>query len=125
MRLQRLVGDGVLICTSFGSTAYNYSLRGAIVYDDFDTLQITPIAALNHNIYKCLLNSLNVPGNKIISVKPIKRTKKLLLTVDDRKVLLDENSLIETKIGRHINCLRTNNYSYTKRIYEKYTKYKN
>ena len=37
-------GDGLLVATSIGSTAYNVSLNGSIVYGDLHTLQITPIA---------------------------------------------------------------------------------
>ena len=120
--LEKFVGDGVLICTSFGSTAYNFNLRGAIVYSDFDTLQISPLAPSNHNVYRNLLNSVIVPGNRIITIKPIDRTKDLLLIADDNQIRLENNTSIETKIGKHIKCLRTNNYDYTKRINEKYTK---
>ena len=49
--LENYVGDGILISTSFGSTAYNLSFGGSIVYNTFDTLQITPIAPLNNKSY--------------------------------------------------------------------------
>ena len=62
-------------------------------------------------------------GDKIISIKPESRTKNLLLLIDDNIIInLDQNTNIETTIGEHINCLCTNNYSFTKRIHEKYTK---
>ena len=121
--LENFVGDGVCICTSFGSPAYNYSLGGAIVDRCFDTLQITPIAPINHNEKSSLKSSYICSVDKIISVKAEDRTKNLLLLLDDsKKIYLDQNTYIETTIGRHINCLCTNNYSYTKRIHEKYTK---
>ena len=41
-KLENFVGDGVVISTSFGSTAYNLSLGGAIVYNTFHSLQISP-----------------------------------------------------------------------------------
>ena len=120
--LENYVGDGVCICTSFGSTAYNYSLGGSIVDRCFDTLQITPIAPINHNEKSSLKSSYIGPGDNIISVKPENRTKNLLLSIDDEVTNLDQNTYIETTIGRHIKCLCTNNYSHTKRIHEKYTR---
>ena len=42
--ISRFSGDGILICTPAGSTAYNYSLGGVIVDPEVDMLQITPMA---------------------------------------------------------------------------------
>src|SRR5699024_5764350 len=53
--LEDFVGDGLLLATSFGSTAYNLSFGGSIVYNTFHTLQLTPIAPLNNKSYRNLL----------------------------------------------------------------------
>src|SRR5665648_371241 len=42
--LQTVSGDGIIISTPMGSSAYNYSAGGSIVYPSLKTLQITPIA---------------------------------------------------------------------------------
>jgi len=44
--LENYTGDGLLISTSVGSTAYNLSLGGSIVYHDLHTLQIPPHCSL-------------------------------------------------------------------------------
>ena len=49
--LEQFIGDGILIATSIGSTAYNLSLGGSIVYNTFSSLQITPIAPINSKVY--------------------------------------------------------------------------
>ena len=80
--LEDFVGDGLLLATSFGSTAYNLSFGGSIVYNTFHTLQLTPIAPLNNKSYRNLLNSVILPDNKEIIMKPFNRTKNLLITID-------------------------------------------
>jgi NAD+ kinase len=43
-RLDELVGDGVLVATAAGSTAYNFSVQGPIVPIDARLLALTPIS---------------------------------------------------------------------------------
>ncbi|HEY5338777.1 MAG TPA: NAD kinase [Rhizomicrobium sp.] len=45
VRVQELIGDGVLISTPAGSTAYNLSAHGPILPIDADLLALTPISA--------------------------------------------------------------------------------
>lgn len=66
----RFSGDGVLICTPAGSTAYNYSLGGAIVDPDVDMLQITPIAPVNNSAYRSLASSIIMPTRTSIEIIP-------------------------------------------------------
>ena len=53
--LENFTGDGLLISTSTGSTAYNMSFGGSIVYNTLSTLSITPIAPLNNKVYKTFI----------------------------------------------------------------------
>lgn len=66
----RFSGDGVLICTPAGSTAYNYSLGGAIVDPDVDMLQITPMAPVNNSAYRSLASSIIMPTRTSIEIIP-------------------------------------------------------
>lgn len=121
--LEHFSGDGILISTSIGSTAYNLSFGGSIIYSSLHTLQITPVAPLNSNSYRNLLNSVVVPENKKISLIPNKDKKNLIITVDGENSIYDNVEKIETSVrNKKIKCLRMTNYDYTKIINEKFLK---
>ncbi len=121
--LERFVGDGILISTSTGSTAYNLSFGGSIVYASLHTLQITPIAPLNNKSYRNLLNSVIVPENAKITLVPEKEKKDLLISVDGENEECNEVEKIEITVrNKKIKCLRMYDYDFTKIIQEKFLK---
>ena len=81
--LEKFSGDGIIISTPVGSTAYNFSAGGSILYPSLRTLQITPIAPISSSVYRSLANSTIVPGNLVITIKPEPRYKNSLLVVND------------------------------------------
>ena len=120
--LEKFVGDGLLIATSFGSTAYNLSFGGSIVYNTFHTLQITPIAPLNNKSYRNLLNSVVLPENKVVTLIP-DRSKDVLITVDGENNFYSDAERIETYVDKkRIKCLRRKDYNFAKKINEKFLK---
>ena len=121
--LENYVGDGLLISTSFGSTAYNLSFGGSIVYNTFHTLQLTPIAPLNSKSYRSLLNSLIVPSDKIISIRPEVVSKNVLITIDGDNYKYNDVIRVDTYIrDKEINLNRMNDYDMIKKINEKFLK---
>ena len=63
-------GDGLVISTPTGSTAFNYSLRGSIVDPRLDLIQITPIAPMNSIAYKTLSSSILIPSESSLKFVP-------------------------------------------------------
>lgn len=121
--LEDFVGDGLLLATSFGSTAYNLSFGGSIVYNTFHTLQLTPIAPLNNKSYRNLLNPVILPGNKEVVIRPFNRTKNLLITVDGDNNFYKNVDYVSSKVsGREIQILRMKDYNFVKKINDKFLK---
>lgn len=81
--LQNFAGDGVMISTPVGSTAYNFSLGGSIVYTSLNSLQLTPIAPLNSRAYRSLKSSIIVPGETKMLLTPSPRYKNGTIFVVD------------------------------------------
>lgn len=121
--LEKFVGDGILISTSIGSTAYNLSFGGSIVYSSLHTLQITPVAPLNSRVYRNLLNPVIIPEEKIVTIYPENDKKDLMITVDGDNLFYGNVSKIDSCVReKKIQCLRLTGHSYTQIIHEKFLK---
>lgn len=118
-KLETLAGDGVLISTSIGSSAYNVSFHGSLVYDTLHTLQITPIAPITTKLYRNLRSSLIIPDNKKIKIIP---KNENVLTIRDGDNTKEEKIIeIECTIkDRSLKFLRMKKYNYINIINEKF-----
>lgn len=68
--IERFSGDGILVATPAGSTAYNYSLGGSIVDPRLNLLQLTPIAPMNTTAYRSFTSSILLPTNSSLGIIP-------------------------------------------------------
>ncbi len=62
-------GNGLCISTPSGSTAYNRSLGGAIIYPGVALMQLTEVAGIHHNAYRSLGSSLILDEKQVITIK--------------------------------------------------------
>ncbi len=118
--LEHYAGDGMLIATSAGSTAYNLSFGGSIVFDDFHTLQLTPIAPLNSKVYCALRNSLIIPENKTVTILPRSKKNEFMVTVDGVNTSFSNVQKIDTVVKqKRIHCLRFSN-TFVDKVHDKF-----
>ncbi len=68
--IEHFSGDGILMSTPAGSTAYNYSLGGGLVDPSLEVLQVTPIAPMNTSAYRSFTSSLILPVDKYLFIRP-------------------------------------------------------
>ena len=115
--LEQFTGDGILISTSTGSTAYNMSFGGSIIYNTLKTLSITPIAPINNKIYHTLVNSVIIPDNKVIKVIP---NTDLFLMIDGENKIVKDVLEIKTKVSKKkIKCIRMNEFHFIRTVNNK------
>ncbi len=81
--LQKFSGDGIIISTPAGSTAYNFSSGGSIVYPSIGCLQITPLSPISSKAFRSLPTSAIIPGDFNITIKPEFRYENSILIVND------------------------------------------
>ena len=67
--LETFRGNGLCVCSSNGSTAYNKSLGGSVVAMDANTMQLTEIASINNRVYRSLNSSIVLDANSHISLE--------------------------------------------------------
>ncbi|WP_282033087.1 NAD kinase [Metabacillus indicus] len=62
-------GDGMIISTPTGSTAYNKSVQGAVVDPLLPCLQVSELASLNNNKYRTLGSPFILSGDRKLTLK--------------------------------------------------------
>tara|TARA_X000000368_G_C23022232_1_gene708519 strand:- start:1099 stop:1869 length:771 start_codon:yes stop_codon:yes gene_type:complete len=111
--IKKLIGDGVLVSTPAGSTAYNLSVHGPILSLNSGKLAITPISPFRPRRWKgkIISNKLKVLINNL---DPVKRP---IAAVADNVEIRNIKSLV-IKINKNIklNLLHNNDRSLVKRI---------
>lgn len=120
--LQKFCGDGIIISTPSGSTAYNFSAGGSIVYPTLEALQITPLSPINSKAYRSLYNSMILSGHQKVTIKPELRYSNLTLIVNDGMEFSYDNIIkIDLCLSdKSINMLTFDEYSYWENLKSKF-----
>lgn len=120
--VEKFSGDGILVCTPSGSTAYNMSSGGAIIYPSIHVLQMTPISPVSSSAYRSLTKSVVVPGSHTISLVIEKRYKDSnLLLVDGSEYFFNNLHRVNVRLSNKvIKKLSFSNNSYWDNLKDKF-----
>ena len=94
-------GNGLCVSTPSGSTAYNKSIVGAVIYPGSPLMQLTEVAAIQHNAYRSLGASLILDENKVIKLKG-QHFNRVYLGIDHLSYHLDDVEKIEIRISKKV-----------------------
>jgi NAD+ kinase len=77
----RVKGDGIILASPTGSTAYNLAANGPIIHPEVDAIVLTPIAP--HTLAN---RPIVIPGSSTIDITPLDETRQLevFVTFDGR-----------------------------------------
>jgi NAD+ kinase len=59
--LETFRGDGLIVSSPSGSTAYNKAVNGAVVHPSIEAIQLSEIASINNQAYRTINSSLVLP----------------------------------------------------------------
>ena len=96
--LKKLVGDGVLVSTPAGSTAYNLSVHGPIISINSNKLAITPISSFRPRRWKGKV----VSDNSKIFIKNLDSNKRPVSAVADNHEIRNIKN-VEIKSNKKIS----------------------
>ena len=119
VKLENFAGDGLLIATSVGSSAYNISLNGALVYNTLHTIQINPISPLNTSAYRNLLNPIILPEKSLVEIFPSKNNITIMSDGEVKKI--QNVNKIECSVqNKKLKFLRMKEYEFINIVNEKF-----
>ena len=114
--LETFRGNGLIVSSTLGSSAYNKSLGGALIDSDIDALELTEVAGLENNVYRSLGSSLVIKGDKTITF-----SGKLAHSVVgfDNQVLDEDDDVQSVEISysnKKVNIVYSEKHSYIQKI---------
>ncbi|HEY8927698.1 MAG TPA: NAD kinase [Mucilaginibacter sp.] len=101
-------GDGIIISTSTGSTAYSLSCGGPIIFPESNSIVLTPNAPHNLNVRPIVL-----PDTSVLAFDVECRSNNYLISCDSRTAIIDKTMRFRVcKAPFSLNLVRLNNESY-------------
>ena len=122
--IEKFSGDGLIIATSAGSTAYNYSVGGSIADPRLKLLQVTPIAPMNTTAYRSFTSSVLLPAELSLGVVPEQQEgqeTQIFLTNDGNETAYEHVKNIEVRISNTtVHLIRLKGYDFWSKVKDKF-----
>lgn len=109
--------DGLIVATPTGSTGYNMSCNGPIVFPESSSFVITPVAPHNLNV-----RPIVVPDSNVISFEIEGRADQMICAMDARREIIDKDIQLAVKREKFkISLLRLNENNFLSTLRTKLT----
>ena len=119
--IERFSGDGILVATPAGSTAYNYSLGGSIVDPRLKLLQVTPIAPMNTTAYRSFTSSILLPAELSLGVVPEHSDDVIYIVNDGIENEYSHVRKIDVVMSEtHVRLMRFKDYDFWNKVKSKF-----
>ncbi len=109
--------DGLIVSTPTGSTGYNLSCNGPIMFPESASFVITPVAPHNLNV-----RSIIVPDTNVISFEVEGRGEQIICALDARREIVSKSIQLAVRREKFgVNLLRLNENSFLSTLRSKLT----
>lgn len=108
-------GDGIIISTPTGSTAYSLSCGGPIIFPQSNSIALTPVSPHNLNVRPIIL-----PDTSTLTFEVDSRGTTYIVSCDSRTAIIDKTiKFTVSKAAFKLNLIRLNNESYLSTLRKK------
>ncbi len=120
--IEKFSGDGIIVSTPAGSTAYNYSLGGALVDPRLNLLQVAPMAPMNNTAYRSLTSSILLPSKDRLIIEPVdEKSSNMAVLFDGMEESYKGIKSITLNLSRRkINLIRYGEISFWDKVKTKF-----
>ena len=117
--IYNLSGDGLIISSPIGSTAYSLAAGGPIINPQVNAITLTPICAhsLTHR-------PLVIPDNTSVIIKAARPEELIKLTLDGQQALVvtsQETIKVSKRKTLHVRLIKNTDRTYFRTLKEKFT----
>ncbi|MED1915009.1 NAD kinase [Brevibacillus sp. DP1.3A] len=95
--LETFRGDGLIVSSPSGSTAYNKAVDGAIVHPSIEAIQLSEIASINNQAYRTINSSLVLPKHH--EVELIVMNPEIMIGLDREQAVWKDVCSIRCRVG--------------------------
>lgn len=97
--IENFSGDGLIIATPHGSTAYNLSCGGSILHQSLKGFSLTPIAPVYSNLNNALVSPVVLPHDATVDILVSKRDNYHTVFLFDGKEYSSKDYKISIKVS--------------------------
>jgi NAD+ kinase len=111
-------GDGIVVSTPTGSTAYNRSLNGAVVDPRIPCMQVSEIASLNNNQFRTLGSSFILGDSRKLTLQIVQDGNDYpIIGLDNEALSVQNTKKIEVELsGKIIKTVKLKNNSFWHKV---------
>ena len=97
--IENFSGDGLIISTPHGSTAYNLSCGGSILHQSLKGYSLTPIAPIYSNLNNAIISPIVLPEDATVEILVSKRDNYHTVFIFDGKEYSSKDYKITIKVS--------------------------
>lgn len=111
-------GDGIIVSTPTGSTAYNRSLNGAVVDPRIPCMQVSEMASLNNNQFRTLGSSFVLSNDRKLTLSIVQNGNDYpIIGLDNEALSLQNVKNIEVEMtGSIVKTVKLKNNSFWHKV---------